>query len=61
MDKRPKNDPRCHLELFLSWDKTQYWMLLREGTISVEWTRWPVGIAEALDHLFGQIEERLRL
>ncbi len=59
IDHHPKNSGQLKLELFLSWDGFQYWLLLCEGEGSVEWSKWPLGVAETLNRLFQQISPTL--
>lgn len=56
IDNHPKNDARFHTELFLSKKASQYWLLLSVGRGSVEWSKWPVDAAKAIDQLLEQIK-----
>lgn len=60
IDLHPKNAGRFRVDLFLSWDGCQHWLLLREGDGSVEWTKWPVEIAETIVRMLVNIGPAMR-
>jgi hypothetical protein len=60
IDLHPKNAARFRVDLFLTWDGRQHWLLLREGEGSVEWTKWPVEIAETIVRLLANIGPAMR-
>lgn len=58
IDHQPKDVGRFRLQLFLSWNGQRYWLLLCQGEGALEWTKWPVGVAKALDRLCQQFEAK---
>lgn len=56
IDHHPKSSAQSRVELFLAWNGQSYWLLLCEGEGSVEWSKWPVGIVNALRRLLPQLE-----
>ncbi|MBC7812828.1 MAG: hypothetical protein H7175_16855 [Burkholderiales bacterium] len=56
IDRHPQDNTRFYIEMFLSWDDQRYWILLREGRESPEWSKWPAGMADALIGLVPRIE-----
>jgi hypothetical protein len=54
IDHHPRNEKRYRLEVFLFWDNEHYWMVLNDAN---DWSKWPIGVAEALNHLFPRIHE----
>lgn len=59
IDHDPRREGRFRIELFLSWDGQQYWLLLKEWEGSGEWSHWPIGLVEELHHLFPEIEDTI--
>lgn len=48
IDHHPKDEGRYRSELFLSRQQERYWLILSLGEGSVEWSKWPVPLGEAV-------------
>ncbi|MDJ0753602.1 MAG: hypothetical protein QNJ45_08810 [Ardenticatenaceae bacterium] len=48
IDYHPKDEGRFRSELFLSRQNERYWLILSLGEGTVEWSKWPVPLGEAV-------------